>query len=179
MFYEVYPEHMNPICNETTRPALYKMYKRLESNPRLQTYIKGGRWEFRPSAPFVSLHSAGIYTSDWKRSFEFYSKTLGLEVVANRQPQGLPEDARYIEFLANPLEKTKFTIFCYGKACPAEPPVKTGISWTVRDVQETYERLQKKGVVFKMPPVTYPFGSVAQFTDPDGNTLNIVDTPKY
>lgn len=84
-----------------------------------------------------------------------------------------------MEFIANPLEKTKFTVFCYGKDMPADPAAKTSISWLVQDVNESYERLLKKGVVFKMPPAKYPWGSVAAFTDPDGNTLNICDSPKF
>ncbi|KAG0306909.1 hypothetical protein BGZ98_001503, partial [Dissophora globulifera] len=49
-FYEAFAEQMNALVSETTRPALYKMYQRLSSNPRLRAYIAGGRWEFR-SAP--------------------------------------------------------------------------------------------------------------------------------
>ncbi|KAG0314645.1 hypothetical protein BGZ99_007952 [Dissophora globulifera] len=48
-FYEAYAEQMNALVSETTRPALYKMYKRLASNPRLRAYIEGGRWQFRPA----------------------------------------------------------------------------------------------------------------------------------
>ncbi|GJJ76054.1 hypothetical protein EMPS_08413 [Entomortierella parvispora] len=179
MFYAVYPNQFKPMCNESTRPALFKMYQRLESNPRLQAYIKGGRWEYRPSKPFAALYSTGVCVSDWDKAFEFYSKTLGLECLANRQPEGLPEGARYMEFIANPLEKTKFTVFCYGKGAPADPAAKTSISWLVQDVNDSYERLLKRGVVFKMPPATYPWGTVAAFTDPDGNTLNICDAPKF
>ncbi|KAG0285991.1 hypothetical protein BGZ98_005260 [Dissophora globulifera] len=54
-FYEEHADHMNALVSETTRPALYKMYKRLASNPRLRAYVAGGRWEFR-SAP--ATHAA-------------------------------------------------------------------------------------------------------------------------
>ncbi|KAG0287398.1 hypothetical protein BGZ98_004653 [Dissophora globulifera] len=47
--YEAHAEQMNALVSETTRPALYKMYKRLASNPRLRAYVEGGRWEFRPA----------------------------------------------------------------------------------------------------------------------------------
>ncbi|KAG0306857.1 hypothetical protein BGZ99_001641 [Dissophora globulifera] len=47
--YDTHPEQMNAIASETTRPALYKMYKRLSANPRLRAYIAGGRWQFRPT----------------------------------------------------------------------------------------------------------------------------------
>ncbi|KAG0316862.1 hypothetical protein BGZ99_006633 [Dissophora globulifera] len=49
-FYEAHAEQMNAIVSETTRPALYKMYKRLSANPRLRAYIAGGRWQLRSAS---------------------------------------------------------------------------------------------------------------------------------
>jgi len=90
MFYEVYPDHFKPMCSETTRPALFKMYQRLESNPRLQTYIKGGRWEYRPSKPFAALYSTGVCVSDWdkgefKANFSFLSCSALTILRTNRR----------------------------------------------------------------------------------------------
>ncbi|KAG0306904.1 hypothetical protein BGZ98_001498 [Dissophora globulifera] len=49
-FYEAHAEQMNAIVSETTRPALYRMYRRLSANPRLSAYIAGGRWELRSAS---------------------------------------------------------------------------------------------------------------------------------
>ncbi|KAG0055531.1 hypothetical protein BGZ83_008276 [Gryganskiella cystojenkinii] len=179
MFYDTYAENMKTICSEEIRPATHKMFMRLDGNPRIQTYIKAGRWEHRPSKPVVGLYSAGVCVSDWDRAYKFYKDTLDLECLANRQPEGLPEGGRYMEFVAGHGDKTRFTVFCYGSSCPADPPQKTGINFLVRDINEAHERLVKKGVVFKMAPQKFPWGSVAQFTDPDGNTLNLCDSPKF
>ncbi|KAG0208212.1 hypothetical protein BGX28_000739 [Mortierella sp. GBA30] len=169
-FFEAYKEKMGTFVSETVRPGCYKLFKRLDANPRIRAYIEGGRWEYRPAAPFCGLYSAGVISSDWKRSFEFYNKTLGFECVLNVQPAHCSEGGRYMEFKVNGQEKTKFTVYSHGKddkqAC--ESKSTCGICFGVRSVQETFDRLVKKGVEFKIPPSKMPWGSMAQLCDPDG-----------
>ncbi|KAK3827797.1 MAG: Glyoxalase/Bleomycin resistance protein/Dihydroxybiphenyl dioxygenase [Benniella sp.] len=177
-FYSEYPEQMAAITSETVRPGVYKMYKRFETNPRIRAYIAGGRWEHRPASPLINFYSAGVIVSDWERAFEFYSKTLGLVCKMNVQPEHTAEGGRYIEFVVNEQEKTRFTVYCAGKNPKHEiPPHQGGVNFTVRSVQETYNRLVKKGVEFKMIPTVMPWGSMAQFVDPEGNTLTINSPP--
>ncbi|KAF9982561.1 hypothetical protein BGZ75_005967 [Mortierella antarctica] len=174
-FYADYPELMKALVSETVRPACYKLYKRFEANPRLQAYIDGGRWKHRPATPFRGLYSAGFISQDWKRSLEFYTKTLGFECVLNVQPKGCPEDSRYMEFKVDGLDKTKFTVYSHGKSakhCDTSSGA-CGISLAVRSVQETHDHLVTKGVEFKVPPTKTPWGYMAQLCDPDGNKLMI------
>ncbi|KAF8940649.1 hypothetical protein BGZ58_005385 [Dissophora ornata] len=180
-FYSEYPEHMNALVSETVRPGLRTLYERLDSNPRIRAYIDGGRWEYRPSPPMVGLYSTGVVVSEWEPAYEFYAKTLGLLTVSNVQPEHTGPDGRYIEFIVNAQERTKFTVYSAGKSSEEKhdmPKHNTGISFTVRNVQETHDRLVKKGVEFKMPPTKMPWGSMAQFADPDGNILTINEAPQ-
>lgn len=66
-FYSEYPAQMTALASETARPGVYKMYKRLETNPRIRAYIAGGRWEYRPASPLINFYSAGVIVSDWER----------------------------------------------------------------------------------------------------------------
>ncbi|KAF9581185.1 hypothetical protein BGW38_001895 [Lunasporangiospora selenospora] len=171
-----YEDRQESMCSETNRPALFKLYTRLKQNSRLKAYAEGGRWEFRPTEPLLSLYSTGVVTENWERSFEFYTKTCGMECVFNKESVMCGEGARYMEFVVNSQEKTKFTVFCFGKSpkpCAESGKANADISFTVRSVQETHDRLVKKGVEFKMPPTKVPWGYMAQFLDPDGNLLTI------
>ncbi|KAI1302800.1 hypothetical protein EDD11_005558 [Mortierella claussenii] len=172
-FFEAYPEHMKSFVSETVRPATYKLFKRFESNPRLKAYIAGGRWEYRTATPLIGLYSTGVIVSDWELAYEFYHDKLGLQCVMNVQPEHVGEGGRYIEFLVNEQERTRFTVYCHGKTDTSCPKHTANISFSVRSVRETYDRLVKMGIKFKMPPQDTPWGTMAQLEDPDGNALTI------
>ncbi|KAF9911812.1 hypothetical protein EC991_002115 [Linnemannia zychae] len=167
-----YPEHMKTFISQDHRPATHKLFKRLENNPRISAYIKGGRWEHRPATPLVGMYSAGVMTNDWEKSLEFYHKTLGFEVVMNVEVTG-QNGARYMEYVVNSGEKTKFTVYYGGPGVDCAGKNKAGISFGVKNMQETYDSLVKKGVKFSMPPSKMPWGTMAQMEDPDGNSLTL------
>lgn len=62
---------MKTFISQDHRPATFKMFKRLESNPRISAYIKGGRWEHRPATPLEGMYSAGVMTNDWEKCMYF------------------------------------------------------------------------------------------------------------
>lgn len=64
---------MKTFISQDHRPATFKMFQRLESNPRIRAYIKGGRWEHRPATPLVGMYSAGVMTNDWEKCMYFSS----------------------------------------------------------------------------------------------------------
>ncbi|KAG0060810.1 hypothetical protein BGZ89_011956 [Linnemannia elongata] len=167
-----YPEHMKTFISQDHRPATFKMFKRLESNPRISAYIKGGRWEHRPATPLEGMYSAGVMTNDWEKSLEFYHKILGFELVMNVEVTG-QNGARYMEYFVNSGEKTKFTVYYGGPDSNCAGQNKAGISFGVKDMQGTYDSLVKKGVKFSMPPTKMPWGTMAQMEDPDGNSLTL------
>ena len=50
-----------------------------------------------------------------------------------------------------------------------------GISLSVKDINEVYNELSAKGVVFDAPPEKQPWGgTLAHFKDPDGNVLTLL-----
>ncbi|KAF9897430.1 hypothetical protein BX616_005621, partial [Lobosporangium transversale] len=48
-FYSDFHEQAPMIASESVRPTTYRLFKRLRSNPRIQAYINGGRWKYRPA----------------------------------------------------------------------------------------------------------------------------------
>jgi len=56
--------------------------------------------------------------------------------------------------------------------------VKTGVSFYVDDIHETYKTLRKKGVKFTLKPRKEPWGGIlANFRDPDGNRFFLLQMP--
>lgn len=51
------------------------------------------------------------------------------------------------------------------------PPASVTIE--TRDIRATFEELKSRGVEFVSDVIELPWGSVAQFQDPDGNRLQI------
>ena len=50
-----------------------------------------------------------------------------------------------------------------------------GVSLQVDDIQATYEKLSGNGIDFTGPPEKQPWGgSLAHFSDPDGNVLTLL-----
>ncbi|KAF9434657.1 hypothetical protein BGZ76_007660, partial [Entomortierella beljakovae] len=154
-------EKTKALVSESVRPSIYKLYKRFENNPRIQAYIKGGRWEHRPATGVLSLYSTGVIVKDWDKAMEFYNKKLELQCLRDVSTG----DGRYAEFFVNEQEKTRFTI--YSSSSSEIPKHSGGISFTVRNVKETHDSLVKKGVESKMPPTKMPWGDMAQVSDPD------------
>ncbi|KAF9901342.1 hypothetical protein BX616_002289, partial [Lobosporangium transversale] len=173
-----YSEQMKDFISETVRPATYKLYQRFQSNPRIQAYIEGGRWNYRPAKPITGIATTGVIVADAERSLDFYQNKLELKVVVNKSPQPEVEGNKWIEFSVDDSQKVKFSVYSHGKNNPYSSPSNdsskhTGIIFSVRNVRETYDKLVKKGVKFNMQPMQMPWGVIAQFEDPDGNLFSI------
>ena len=60
----------------------------------------------------------------------------------------------------------------------ARDPLRVMIHLTVSDIQAVHARLAQAGVVFTREPEREEWGGwVATFTDPDGNTLQLMQLP--
>ncbi|KAF9431244.1 hypothetical protein BGZ94_005607 [Podila epigama] len=184
-FFSDYPDNIKPLVSETVRPGLFKLYSRLNSHPRIRAYIDGGRWKFRPSGPLVSMYSAGVNVSDYEKSLEFYTEKVGLTCVLNVRPEGFGERERYIE-LATEADGsgTKFTLYSPGTTLEKfketyKIPDTPAAAFNVDNVKEAHDRLVKNGVTFSMGPTNLPWGSMALFSDPDGNSLSITNAKPF
>jgi catechol 2,3-dioxygenase-like lactoylglutathione lyase family enzyme len=118
--------------------------------------------------PSYELYAVRIFVSDWKRSLDFYTRTLGMTVRFANEELGWAELALGRAALA--LERAQ----------PGDPESHgllgrfVGVSLRVDDVAATYAELGARGVEFVGPPEKQPWGgTLAHFRDPDGNALTL------
>jgi predicted enzyme related to lactoylglutathione lyase len=109
-----------------------------------------------------------VYTRNFERAAEFYEQTLGLPLRFRSAEEG------YASFGMNG------TFFAVSRVDPDSPKAarlagrETGIAFGVKDIASAYEHLKGKGVCFTMPPTPQPWGgTLAVFTDPDGNAFTL------
>jgi predicted enzyme related to lactoylglutathione lyase len=106
----------------------------------------------------------GVPVTDQDVALKFYTESLGLKVATD---QPFTEKQRWIELMI-PGADTGIALFT-----PEGHERRIGefqsISFWAEDVFATAGALKKKGVVFTKEPTTEPWGSIAVFSDPDGN----------
>jgi catechol 2,3-dioxygenase-like lactoylglutathione lyase family enzyme len=107
---------------------------------------------------------AGIPVRDQDASLKFYTEKLGLKVITD-QPMG--EGQRWIELMI-PGADTGLALFT-----PDGHENRIGqfqsLSFWCDDVFATAKTMQSKGVEFAEEPRTEIWGTIAIFTDIDGN----------
>ena len=124
----------------------------------------------------INLNS--IFVQDQERALEFYTEKLGfvkkhdvpvgqfkwLTVVSSEEPEGTE---LLLEPNDNPLSKTfQKGIFEQGIAA---------ISFQVDDISTEYEKLEKLGVKFTMPPTKMGEVIIAILDDTCGNLVQIME----
>jgi predicted enzyme related to lactoylglutathione lyase len=112
-----------------------------------------------------------VLVSDQDRALDFYTNVLGLEKrVENPTPDGL-------RFLTVGVKGDDFQLVLWpgtpGQAQPAMGRPPASITIETADIHETYAAMKARGVEFISDVLEFPWGSVAQFQDPDGNRLQI------
>jgi uncharacterized glyoxalase superfamily protein PhnB len=118
------------------------------------------------------VRSVGIFVSDQQRALDFWTGTIGCEVVVD-QPMGEgPDAARWIE-VKLPNDDTNLILFT-----PEGQEDRVGqfqnIIFHCDDIERTYEELSAKGVEFPTKPEKAPWGQWwATFKDPDGNQYGL------
>ena len=117
------------------------------------------------------VRSAGIYVSDQQRALEFFTGTLGCELLTD-EPMGPGADApRWIE-VRLPGDETRLILFTPpGQEDRVGTP--TNLIFHCDDIHATYEDLTGKGVEFADPPRQEFWGWWAVFKDPDGNSYGL------
>jgi catechol 2,3-dioxygenase-like lactoylglutathione lyase family enzyme len=108
-----------------------------------------------------------IFVSDFKKSLEFYTESLGMELDCTvgdywAQFNSGVDIALAIE-ACNPEKKQLIGRYC-------------GVNLLVDNVDETYQNLKNKGVEFTLAPEKQSWGrTLAEFKDLDGNILTLMD----
>jgi len=106
----------------------------------------------------------GVPVTDQDVALKFYTESLGMKVATD---QPFNEKQRWIELMI-PGAETGIALFT-----PDGHENRIGefqsVSFWCDDVFATAETLKKMGVTFAKEPSTESWGSVAIFSDPDGN----------
>src|SRR4051794_26630711 len=108
-----------------------------------------------------------MYVSDQDRALDFYTNVLGLE---QRVDNPTPEGPRFLTVGVNGQD---FQLVLWpgtpGEGQPVGGRSPAVATIEVGDLQEGVEELKSRGVDFETDVLEFPWGSVAVFTDPDGN----------
>jgi catechol 2,3-dioxygenase-like lactoylglutathione lyase family enzyme len=140
----------------------------------------------------IELRHAGIVVTDLARALHFYCDLLGLKILRSMEEKGAfldtilgHQDVRVttIKLAAGKgsavLELLHFT----SPPAPAGPRRglfdlgPTHVAFTVEDLDATFERLTRAGVLFTAPPQLSPDGlaKVTFCQDPDGTPIELVE----
>ena len=125
------------------------------------------------------IATISVFVADQQRAKLFYTEKLGLELRAdnplfpgsdNRWIAVAPQGAETELILYLPDENWQHYKGVVGKSQP--------ITLSVENMNETYAKLEARGVVFVHKPEVQPWGTFAIIQDSEGNNLIIVEEPQ-
>jgi catechol 2,3-dioxygenase-like lactoylglutathione lyase family enzyme len=127
----------------------------------------------------LALSHIGINVSNLDRSLGYYRRVFGYQLVYDNDAKEEHDHVLIGVIAGTAVELVK-------KAAPgghvAPRPVDpnsigfSGITFSVKDVDEAYTALEHEGLANMDPPVTLPNGiRLVLFRDPDGNLLEVID----
>lgn len=120
--------------------------------------------------PILNMNHTSIHVEDLKKAFHFYHEVLGLPVVRRIGPEDNPR-----------------IVFLQGLELSRTRPENEGsggfshLGLEVSNIEEVYEELKEKGIVFDMPVRDIRFEAegkavkIAFFRDPGGNRVELVE----
>jgi lactoylglutathione lyase len=134
----------------------------------------------KPAAPVIAkgrmLHTM-IRVFDLKKSLDFYSRLLGMEVIRQRD---VPEGRYSLAFVGYGPEESN-TVIELTYNWDQKEPYALGTAFGhlaigVADVYATCEKLAKEGVKITRPPGPVKFGTtvIAFIEDPDGYKIELI-----
>lgn len=121
----------------------------------------------------MELNTARVFVRDIDAAKQFYSSKLGLPLNADGSQYG------YCVFKAGSAE---LVVEVVADDAPEEDRILvgrfTGLSFTVKDIEEKHRQLVALGVTFTGAPEKQFWGGIlATLQDPSGNELQIVQRP--
>jgi lactoylglutathione lyase len=125
----------------------------------------------------TKVRSVGIYCRDQKKAREFWTDTMGFDLIQDAPMDPSNADGpRWIEVRA-PGDDTILVLFT-----PEGEEGMIGrfsnVIFECDDLQKTYEDLSGKGVEFPTKPTKEFWGWWATFKDPDGNEYGLGPPPE-
>ncbi|GAC1528289.1 MAG: glyoxalase superfamily protein [Chloroflexota bacterium] len=118
-----------------------------------------------------AVRSVGLYIGDQDRAKEFWTNTMGFELLQDT-PMG--EDfggGRWIE--VTPPDKNIILVLFTQDEARGQIGTFSNVIFTADDIEKTYEELRSRGVEFAEPPTKQFWGWWAVFKDPDGNSYGL------
>lgn len=121
------------------------------------------------------MSSVAVYVQDQDRSIEFYTKSLGLRLLADVP---ISQEFRWV-VIALPDGNTNLVLLPGSANSPIheQPGAPTGIFLVSDDVTAKCREWSERGVRFSMQPSREGWGGIhAIFEDPDGNSFHIAES---
>jgi predicted enzyme related to lactoylglutathione lyase len=119
-----------------------------------------------------------LVVKDQEKALEFYTTQAGFEKKTDLTG---PNGYRWVT-IGLKGQDLEFALFVPGSVVDPEAKERTkhlapgnspAITIQVADCRKAYEELSGKGVKFVDPPADHPWGTVALFSDPDGNLFSL------
>jgi predicted enzyme related to lactoylglutathione lyase len=111
-----------------------------------------------------------VLVSDQDRALDFYTNVLGLE---KRVENPTPDGPRFLTVGVDDDFQLVLWPGTRGEAQPVMGRPPASVTIETDDCRKTVEQLKSRGVQFVSDVLEFPWGSVAQFQDPDGNLLQV------
>lgn len=130
----------------------------------------------------------GIRVTDLRRSAEFYQQYFGLELPPGKKlPEASPTETASV-LLVDPVSGQRVELNYYPPGNPYHVPYHPGEGWDhlafrVDDLGSFVENLARDGLRpkamkhYEGPMLSTPEFRVAYFSDPDGNEIEVFDSP--
>jgi len=139
----------------------------------------------------LNIRHTGIVVSDAEKSIDFYTNLLGFRIKKDMMESGdyidnfsALKNVR-VRTIKMTLENDDMVELLWYETHPEEPDMSRPITrigcshfaMTVKNLDETYERLVEAGVYFNSPPQLSPdgFAKVTFCKDPDGSLIELVE----
>ena len=119
----------------------------------------------------TAVRSVGIYVGDQDRAKEFFTKTLGFELVQDTPMGDGPEAARWIEVA--PPDRNVILVLFTPQVDQGRVGTFSNVLFECDDIQATHRQLAGRGVEFTEEPSRQFWGWWAVFKDPDGNSYGL------
>ncbi len=109
---------------------------------------------------------------DQDKALDFYTKVLGFEKCIDNPTPG--KGPRFLT-VAAPGQDFQLVLWpgTPGQAQPVDGRIPATCTIETPDCRQAYEDLKSRGVKFETEVLSYPWGQIAVFTDPDGNRLQV------
>jgi catechol 2,3-dioxygenase-like lactoylglutathione lyase family enzyme len=112
-----------------------------------------------------------VFVKDQDKALDFYTNVLGFEKRVDNPTGDGPR------FLTVGVEGQDFELVLWpgtpGKGQPVYGRASAAYTIEVSDCRKLFEALKSRGVAFETGVLEYPWGYVAVFRDPDGNSLQL------